>query len=52
MIDTYETIVEERSETEHASESDASNESKGWRPLGAVASWVERAAARLRRPNE
>lgn len=54
VIDSYETIVEDRPEADRASESEsaASTESSGWRPLAAVASGIERAVARLRRSDE
>ncbi|EMA61838.1 hypothetical protein [Halorubrum kocurii] len=54
MIDNYEAIVAARSEAEPDpdAESPAADETAGWRPLGAVASALERVAARLRRPNE
>lgn len=54
VIDNYETIVAARSEadSEPATESAASGEAERWRPLSAVASGLERAAAWLRRANE
>lgn len=54
VIDNYETIVAARSEadSEPATESAASGETGRWRPVSAVASSLERAAAWLRRANE
>jgi len=60
VIDSYEAIVAARSETDRASDAEgaavaetaASAETAGWRPLDAVASGLERLAARLRRSNE
>lgn len=54
VIDNYEAIVAARSETDGApdAESAASAETARWRPLAAIASNLERLAARLRRSNE